>query len=76
MRRIGLGTAALLFVALAGCSGPGEREVLASGWLEREILPPLERVYCYRTLVAYDCFDAPLPGSDRAPVVTYRAVQP
>lgn len=61
---------------LAGCGGPGERQVLASGWLEREILPPLQPVYCYRTLVDYDCYPAPLAGSDRAPVATYRAVQP
>lgn len=75
MRRSCFGCAVLLLVALAGCGGPGERDVLASGWLEREIRPPLQTVYCYRTLVAYDCFEAPLVGSDRAPVVTVRAVE-
>ena len=76
MTRAGLLGAAGLLVVLAGCGGYGERQVLASGWLERENPEPLQPVYCYRTLAAYDCFPAPLASSDRAPITTYRAMQP
>ncbi len=64
-------------VALCGCAPvqealhPGEIAIRERSWLEAELEPRPDALYCYRTIGRQDCYRVPLASERRRLIESY-----
>ena len=68
--RLRVGAALAAAIMLSACENPWREympdfdQVLSAGWLEDDAPPrPVTPLYCYETICANDCYDAPVAGA-------------
>lgn len=80
MKRLAL-LMAILTPLAGGCAdiqkslAPGETAIREAAWMEPEITPRPEALYCYRTIGRQDCYRAP-QGEERRRLIEHYGPPP